>query len=230
MTWGYSPLPKRGLDGLRLPPDQTLVVLAGRVTAASIPVSILSERERERLERFRFREDRERFIVAHGLKRRVCSALSGLPPSLLDFAETEHGKPFLPEGAFHFNLSHSGDWVGLVFHASDPVGIDVEQPRGKFDEQTEMLVFHPGDRIEGRSADRFYAAWTLKEAVSKSAGLGLALPFPELRLEMETGGIGKGIYGRDIWQVKHGVLENGAHLAIAGRNCVANVRTVLVDG
>ena len=81
-----------------------------------------------------------------------------------------------------FSVSHSGGHglIALVPHGR--IGVDVEErtPRRNLSDDIRLL-FAPGERAELEAADRdrrtdlFYRLWTLKEAVLKAAGLGLAL-------------------------------------------------------
>ena len=55
--------------------------------------------------------------------------LSCSPDDLL-FKKGAHGKPELSgkhAGKIHFNLSHSGDQLALIFSVDSPVGIDIEK-------------------------------------------------------------------------------------------------------
>ena len=105
--------------------------------------------------------------------------LSCSPDDLL-FKKGAHGKPELSgkhAGKIHFNLSHSGDQLALIFSVDSPVGIDIEKihPVKKRARIAERF-FHPEEtRLlrEASSTDSeilFFRYWTMKEAFVKALG------------------------------------------------------------
>lgn len=80
---------------------------------------------------------------------------------------------------FHYNLSHSGDWVVLACSDSE-VGVDVEKIRmdpGK--ENIARRCFTPDEQAyvfedPELTAQRFFRIWTGKESYLKYLGTGLA--------------------------------------------------------
>jgi 4'-phosphopantetheinyl transferase EntD len=89
--------------------------------------TLLAEDEKIRAARFRDSTDRDRFIVAHALLRRLVATYLETHPARLLFGQAAYGKPFLinhPE--LCFSLSHSGDFA-LVALARREVGVDVER-------------------------------------------------------------------------------------------------------
>ena len=93
-----------------------------------------------------------------------------------------YGKPRIKEKPdFHFNLSHSGNWVVLAFGGSE-VGVDVETilmddkkikvAHRFFGEQERQFVF----QTEVDSHKRFFQIWTAKESYLKFLGTGLQTP------------------------------------------------------
>lgn len=171
----------------------------------------------------RLAADRDRFLLAHTLKRRFLGRLLDRVPARLDMAFGKGNKPLLADGALHFNLSHSGDWVALITSRRGPVGIDVEQPSPNGGDLPMEMVLNPADRFETETADaaqRFYTSWTLKEAMSKTDGRGLDRAFAGMRLEPMGKGGYRGQDGAAAWWARHMVLEDGAHLAYAGETPV----------
>lgn len=129
------------------------------------------ERQR-RAERYRRFEDSLRCVAADGLLR--CALGTGAYT-----VETEPGgKPRITgRPDFHFNLSHSGDWVVLAW-GDTPVGVDVERIRPDTDFRAVAKRFFSEE--ERRSLEmaedargRFYALWTGKESWIKYTGTGL---------------------------------------------------------
>jgi 4'-phosphopantetheinyl transferase len=213
-SWGD--LAKAVLD---LPKQEPLVVIAPKQIVTGLHDALLVPHERERYRQFRFDGDRERYLTTHALKRRVLGALLGCSGIELCFRNLQGGKPRLQGDGPHFNLSHSGNWVAMIVSTETPVGIDVEQPTLALDhDQLASLVFHPQDRFlpEPTSPlERFYTAWTLKEAISKGVGLGLSLPLSGLHLRPIGQGCYHCMYQQKWWHAVHWRIENDVHIAIA---------------
>ena len=71
-------------------------------------VEILDRQEQERMQRFHFAADSERYAVAHGNLRRILGAYLNLAPERLCFRNNQFGKPELAgETSLKFSLSHS---------------------------------------------------------------------------------------------------------------------------
>jgi phosphopantetheinyl transferase len=100
----------------------------------------LSEDEVARAGRFRFDEDRVRWIRARSSLRMILSRYAGEDPGNLAFAYGKHGKPaLLPFTEVQFNLSHAGDWAIVAVTQSVPVGVDIERIRDNVD-MAELLL------------------------------------------------------------------------------------------
>jgi 4'-phosphopantetheinyl transferase EntD len=91
------------------------------------------------------------------------------------------------------SLSHSADVVICGLAASGLLGVDVERirPRKQWEGLAEFAL-HPDEsrRLEELpDADRwqgFYRVWTLKEALAKALGVGLALPFNRISFDAQN--------------------------------------------
>lgn len=227
-------LPWNGpIGGLKLDEGELLVATARHSGLARFAPGLLSSDELNRSRQFRVTADRDRFLAAHALKRRLLGALLDIPGARLSFEQQEAGKPQLMGKNLHFNLSHSGDWVALAVSAAAPVGIDVEQGDTAPPEELLSAVLHPYDHFTPdpiSPTERFYTAWTLKEAVSKGIGGGLALPFAQLQLEPVALSRYRCMYGSACWEAEHWRLEDGAHLAIACHTAWSRARLLRIDG
>lgn len=149
-----------------------------------------SPERRARADRYLRREDGLRCLAAEALLRYGVRQALGLQNFTLE--KGPQGKPFLAgREDFHFNLSHSGQWVVLAWGGS-PVGVDVEEVR--MDRGREALAhrfFTPEEqdyvfRQEDSRDTRFYEIWTGKESYLKYLGTGLRkslLSFSVLSLE-----------------------------------------------
>src|SRR5688572_7079309 len=54
------------------------------------------------------------------------------PIRLIQIADTR--KPYLPGEAFHFSISHCGDYAAAIVSRENRVGVDIEVPREKIKE------------------------------------------------------------------------------------------------
>jgi len=119
----------------------------------------LSADELERANSYHFEHDRQCFIIARGILRRLIARYTDSQPQHLNFQYNSYGKPRLVADTKHnqlnFNLSHSGGLIGLVFALDIAVGIDVEKVREDLDfleiathifserENNKLHGFHP---------------------------------------------------------------------------------------
>lgn len=97
-----------------------------------------------------------------------------------------HGKPYIADVPWHYNLSHSGDYVALAM-GDAPVGIDIQQMSPyrdtlvrRFFAEREAAVYErigaaagPRECLCGDKAAFFYMLWCRKEAYGKLRGTGL---------------------------------------------------------
>lgn len=158
-------------------------------------VSLLSEDERVRWQRFRVERARREYLAAHALLRNALSHYGAPAPQDWRFKTNAHGKPAPhPDCGLRFNLSHSaGLAVCLISEIPAQVGVDVE-PLARANQIAAVAhrVFSPREQAQldklpaqGR-LNRHLDLWTLKEAYVKARGLGLSLPLD--RISFLSGG------------------------------------------
>ena len=101
---------------------------------------------------------------------RECARLSAAPTD--GWHQSEQRVP-LPNGSFHWSISHKRTWVAAVV-ADRPVGIDVEQlaPR-KTDLFDEAATDDEWSIVGRRDWPSFFRIWTAKEATLKANGVGI---------------------------------------------------------
>jgi 4'-phosphopantetheinyl transferase len=159
--------------------------------------AFLSDGERRRAARFRFDDDRSRFIARRGLLRIVLARYMECDAARIAFELNAFGKPTLTNRGplrVQFNASHS-DGVALVAVTVDrAVGIDLERHRADVDYLGVAASFFSRDEMETlRRADKpmrssmFYTLWSCKEAWVKARGLGLSFPLQRCRVEVGEG-------------------------------------------
>ncbi len=171
---------------------------ARRQDASPRLAGLLDETEQERWTTYRREADQDRFLVGCALAKIVIAGYTGRRPREVRFDRAcrrcgrPHGKPAAGGGLEH-SVTHSGDLVAVAV-ARSPIGVDVEQADGRArplggdgdPERLGRLVLADGERAALAAADpaarahAFLVAWTRKEAVTKAAGEGLAMPFKDV--------------------------------------------------
>nr|VFK47515.1 MAG: phosphopantetheine--protein transferase domain-containing protein [Candidatus Kentron sp. TC]VFK50603.1 MAG: phosphopantetheine--protein transferase domain-containing protein [Candidatus Kentron sp. TC] len=185
-----------------------------------IPMEVLRETldkdELQRAERFRFPEQRRRFIVARGILRMLLARYLRKPAVRITFEYNRYGKPFLreeesnlhagvsPDSArtfpgrddvVQFNLSHSKGMVLYAFSLDRRVGIDIEWVRRKISDTDRIVArfFSPREAKillgvpEHCKKDAFFGCWTRKEAYIKARGKGLSIPLDRFEVIPTSG-------------------------------------------
>lgn len=158
------------------------------VPAMNIPSLqwVLSSEEVARAQGFYFERDRQRWIVARSLLRRLLGHYTQTDPRLISFELNRYGKPALASparyAALQFNVSHSADLVLYAFTWQRHLGVDVEYMRPDIEyDQIARYSFSPFEQkaLAGLSLEEkheaFYRCWTRKEAYIKARGMGLSL-------------------------------------------------------
>jgi len=158
-------------------------------------LSLLSEEERERQQRFHFEKDRHSFLVSHALVRRVLSMYADVDPADWQFAAGEYGRPEIsaPAGVppLRFNLTHTEGLTACLVTLGVDCGIDAERlgRRGKLqavaekmfaDSELETLGALDGQQYQ----QQFFTFWTLREAYCKALGTGLGFSKKDYAFEV----------------------------------------------
>lgn len=140
-------------------------------------MEILPKERAERIGKIRLEKSRLQSVAA-GLLLEHALGRHGMQGKNLTFLKNPDGKPSIAEYPdFHYNLSHSKEYVVLVTDEC-PVGIDIEELRTGYQklaarffsqEEAEVLKEHWSD-------DLFTKLWTRKESYLKAAGFGMRMP------------------------------------------------------
>lgn len=96
----------------------------------------------------------------------------GFPYEMVQIADTK--KPFLPNEAYHFSISHCGDYAAAIVSTRQRVGVDVELPAGKVDTIKEKFL-SPAELEQFKfynGLNWLTVFWSAKEAVFKWYGNG----------------------------------------------------------
>lgn len=149
--------------------------------------SLMSEDKQQRVDRFRYIEDKKRTVAGEMLARQAIARWCDVKAESIVFDTAKYGKPFAVGLNVEFNISHSGDMVVCAID-KHPVGIDIEQIRTIdlnivkricTDEELVCLFGHePKEDDFEQTPDialltRFFEIWTAKEAYYKCIGTGI---------------------------------------------------------
>jgi 4'-phosphopantetheinyl transferase len=169
-----------------------------------------SESERQRLEstlaideinradRFFFARDRQHFVTARGILRRLLAGYLHGSPVKLDFAYHQRGKPYLLSEESHpaiaFNISHSHGLALFAFAPGGELGVDVEHIRKNISRDEIASRYFAPQEVEELQAlpaaerpEAFFLGWTRKEAYIKALGGGLQIPLTSFRVSLTPG-------------------------------------------
>ena len=91
------------------------------------------------------------------------------PIRLIQIADTR--KPYLPGEAFHFSISHCGDYAAAIVSKENRVGVDIEMPQEKIEKiKHKFLAPIEQEMLAGLSLQTLPAltmAWSIKESMFK---------------------------------------------------------------
>lgn len=148
---------------------------------------ILSRDEADRAARFRFSNDRKKFVNCRIALRVLLGRYLEVAPEDILFCYGEKGKPqvviSMNSCDLSFNVSNSGDLGLIAVTAGRAIGVDIERivpevdwveiaTRFFSDREVRALLALPEDeRLRG-----FFGCWTRKEALLKGKGQGLTYP------------------------------------------------------
>jgi 4'-phosphopantetheinyl transferase len=156
--------------------------------AIAAAVSVLSDGERAQYRRFHFARDARDYAAAHALLRATLSRYGDRTPERWRFDKDANGKPFLIDDGgcrLSFSLSHTHGMVACAVtkDADVGVGIGVDVECVDRDVDTAGIAarfFAPAEAAHltqldaDARRDRFFDLWTLKEALVKALGAGMA--------------------------------------------------------
>lgn len=152
---------------------------------------LLDPVEQDRAARFRYKHDRERFILGHGLLRSLLGQYLKRDGSLIRLARGPFGKPYLERKKLHFNFSDTKDAILIGLTSGHELGVDIETLAREVDHAavSEHYFTRPEIAVIQRSGadarSRFLDFWTRKEAVLKASGVGIMEDLRSLRVDGE---------------------------------------------
>jgi phosphopantetheinyl transferase len=146
------------------------------------------------------------------------------PLSLIQIATTR--KPFLPNEAFHFSISHCGDYAAAIVSTHNRVGVDIEIPHPKIERIQHKFITEKENEllstIDNNGHPEFSGltmAWSIKEAMFKWQGIGEVDFKKHMQImainKFENGFIADCIFCKEmpIHLQVHNILVNGNNLS-----------------
>ncbi|MEB2782617.1 4'-phosphopantetheinyl transferase superfamily protein [Algoriphagus sp. C2-6-M1] len=139
----------------------------------------LSSEELMRSKQFRNKIDSNRFIVGRAMVKYMAAKILNKDFESVEIIYTTNNKPIIDkEINFHFNLSHSGDYVVLAICKRWDIGIDIEYCNSDFKFQP-ILDYCMSEKEQSEITEdknplnTFLMYWTRKEAILKGTGIGI---------------------------------------------------------
>jgi 4'-phosphopantetheinyl transferase len=193
----------------------------------------LSPAEQARAQRFKFADDRRRYIVAHVALRDILSGCLKVAAGDLQFVDGENGKPrlaaALPHNRLEFNISHSYERALVAATQELVVGVDLEFVKSEFGFHEVAERFFTQREVSALRAlprslqsQAFYKCWTSKEAFLKAKGTGLSGALDEVEIGLTSGNqvaINASVAGWSLMELDPGDGYEGA-LVVQGQKAL----------
>ncbi len=154
--------------------------------------NLISNEKRERMKRLLNLCDINRTLIGDLLIRSLVCQKYKMNNEEIKFIYNEYGKPFVQKFSdFHFNISHSGEWV-VCATANSNVGIDIERVSNiealKLANEffSEEEFYDLSNMNSDEQINYFFDLWTLKESYIKTIGKGLYIPLNSFSIKKES--------------------------------------------
>ncbi|MCM3598069.1 4'-phosphopantetheinyl transferase superfamily protein [Metabacillus idriensis] len=156
-------------------------------------IDYISPTKKAKLSKFKNISDSYRTLLSEILIRKIAIDSFNIENSEIIIEFTAHGKPFIENNPFYFNISHSGKWIVAIIGNTE-VGIDVEEIK-PIDLSIADYCFSRKESAylqEKKTSEKlisFYNTWTLKECFIKYVGQGLSIPLNSFSIMNQPEGI-----------------------------------------
>lgn len=154
----------------------------------------LSKDEITKSHAFRFKKDRNCYIVTRGVLKIILGFYLKKKPEQIVFSYNSYGKPrlFSNEYNLNFNVSHSGDFAIIGFLKNYEIGVDIEKCKTNLDVYDIAQSYFSLKEIEALNKvsneekySAFFRCWTRKEAFIKAQGSGLSFPLNKFTVSID---------------------------------------------
>ncbi len=204
-------------------------------------LSVIQEKERERICRFTFKRDAKASLVGQLMLHKLIRETLQIPNDKILLERTDKGKPYLPKLSlpFSFNVSHQGAYTVMAASSSTQLlGVDIMRiDEERFEEEARLEDFFHTMRRQFtsrewgniRHGDRrgqllnFYRHWCLKESYVKAVGVGIGMNLLSLDFNVRyplTGIITSTQLDKDgkledAWRFEEQLLDDGHCVCVA---------------
>ena len=141
------------------------------------------------------------------------------PTEAIKIAATN--KPFLENEAFHFSISHCGDYAAAVVSTQNRVGVDIEIPHPKIEMIQHKFLSKNENIILNNLLPNIFStitmAWSIKEAIFKWYGLG-AVDFKKHIQIQKITKVGESIVANCVFCKKDIILLQVHNITLFGNN------------
>jgi len=180
---------------------------------------LLTDKERERAQRFVMKRDRNRYVFSKVMLKTLIMSYAGLGSDELQYLSGPYGKPNLDAslsiGRLCFNMADSAGYALFAFTLDREIGVDIEQIREipemerivrLFFSEAEQAAF--ASMLPQEKKRAFFNGWTRKEAFIKALGVGLSMPLSKFEVSLAAGNpvdlvyLNKDIASRGHWTIR----------------------------
>ena len=88
----------------------------------------------------------------------------------LGIKKDEYGKPYLVGSTWQFSLTHTAEYIAVVMHETQALGIDMEQPSEKLLRIAHKYLSETEKNDADNDLDKLCIYWSAKEALYKLYG------------------------------------------------------------
>lgn len=184
--------------------------------------TFLSNEEKKRINRLKFKKDKEARAISRYLLRKILSECLKIDAKTIKLVNDKYDRPILvlPKiKNFHFNVSHSGDYIVIAISSNGRVGIDIEKIK-PINLSVSDTCFTKNEikylyNKKGTEIERFYKLWTLKESFVKAIGEGLSYPLKKFNFKLKDGLIKHKINNKaSRWRFKMYNIDKGYKVSL----------------
>lgn len=152
---------------------------------------VLSANEMQRVKRFVHLADRQASIVSKGSLRSILAQYLNMTAMAITFCQSTTGKPYLQPSLtkqhLTFNISHSHDRAVIAVANNQAVGVDIEYEKRHHNFRAIIKRYFSNSEAahllslsEQTLQSKFVQCWTVKEAIVKASGDGLAVALSQI--------------------------------------------------
>lgn len=149
-------------------------------------MACLTKARQNQILRYKNKRDGLRSLYGEALARTVLASRLDCRPQQIEIFYNSYGKPYILDYAWHYSVSHSGDYVGCAVSRRN-IGFDLQQMKQanlkiakrffSANEYQLLLSKKMADCENQTQRELFFKLWTLKESYVKYKGTGAAISF-----------------------------------------------------